>query len=349
MTTAIHRFCTQSNSSLARAWARRTTLAGIAASCLIWAGPAPAQPAQTPPAPAAQPLQSADPADIAALIEYENWPARLALLRRATERQLEVAMTSQTWSVLSVEQKAALLAELQAFMAERFAWPGDMRPMIQQAYQEDASLSDVRALLDFYGSADGQWLVRHFQNAFDNTEQKLQLDARTLITNWTNELASTPNPVPYEPKAPPLWQPEGTHATQCAHALNTLVKAGWSRQLVGIKVAAIDRFARLVSVQPDAQVRQLAFQDRLRNEITYEAFEPALVADLCAALSEADIARGLAIEQSAARQGAKAIEARLGQGFGRRMQAWQQQTLMPGIGQRMQAARQAAASPPATR
>jgi len=350
MTTPIHRVRAQGIRSQARAWARRTTLAGMAASCLLfWNTTAQAQPAQTPPAPAAQPLQRADPADIAALIESENWPARLALLRRATERQLEVAMTSPTWSVLSAEQKTALLAELQAFMAERFAWPGDMQPMIQQAYQEDASQSDVRTLLDFYGSPDGQWLVRHFQNAFDNTEQKLQLDARTLITAWSTELSSTPNPSPYEPKAPTPWQPQGTHATQCAHALNTLVKAGWSRQLVGIKVASIDRFARLVSTQPDAQVRQLAFQDRLRNEITYEAFEPALMADLCAALSEADIARGLAIEQSAARQGTKTIEARLGQGFGRRMQTWQQQTLMPGIGQRMQAARQAAASPPATR
>jgi len=350
MTTPIHRLLSRSICSQARAWARRTTLAGVAVSCLLlWNTAAQAQPAQAPPAPAAQPLQRADPADVAALIEFENWPARLALLRRATERQLEVAMTSPTWSVLSAQQKTALLADLQAFMAERFGWPGDLRPMIQQAYEEDASQSDVRALLAFYGSPDGQWLVRHFQNAFDNTEQKLQLDARTLVTNWTNELASTPSPAPYEPKTPTPWQPQGTHATQCAQALNTLVKAGWSVQLVGIKVTAIDRFARLVSVQPDAQLRQLAFQDRLRHEITYEAFEPALVADLCAALSEADIARGLAIEQSAARQGAKAIEARLGQGFGRRMQAWQQQTLMPGLGQRMQAARQAAATLPATR
>ncbi|MBA4266441.1 MAG: hypothetical protein C0453_15295, partial [Comamonadaceae bacterium] len=206
-----------------------------------------------------------------------------------------------------------------------------------------------RALLDFYGSPDGKWLVRHFQSAFDNTEQKLLLDARTLITAWSTELSSTPNPSPYGPKASTPWQPAGTHATQCAHALKTLVKSGWSRQLVGIKVTSIDRFARLVSVQPDAQVRQLAFQDRLRNEITYEAFEPALVADLCAALSEADIARGLAIEQSAARQNIKAIETRLGQAFGQRMQAWQQQTLMPGLGRRMQEARRAAVSLPAAR
>lgn len=336
MTAWFHRIHIRASSC-----ARHTTLASLALACLLWSGGAPAQPAQA--------VQPADPADIVALIEHENWPARLALLRRATERQLEVAMTSPTWSVLSAEQKAALLAELQAFMAERFAWPGDMQPMILQAYKEDASQSDVRALLDFYGSPDGQWLVRHFQSAFDNTEQKLLLDARTLITAWTAELSSTPNPMPDEPPAPNTWQPQGTHATQCAHALNTLVKAGWSRQLAGIKVAAVDRFSRQVSVQPDAQMRQQVFHGRLRNEITYEAFEPALVADLCAALSEADIARGLAIEQSAARQDIKAIESRLGPAFGRRMQAWQQQTLMPGLGARMQAARRAAVSLPASR
>jgi hypothetical protein len=221
--------------------------------------------------------------------------------------------------------------------------------MIQQAYSEDASQSDVRTLLDFYGSADGQWLVRHFQNALDNTEQKLLLDARTLITAWSTELSSTPHPAPYEHKAASPWQPEGAHATACAQALNTLVKAGWSRQLLGIKVAANDRFARLVSVQPDAQMRQLSFQDRLRNEISYEAFEPALVAHLCAALSEADITRGLAIEQSAVRDGAKAVETRLGKAFGRRIQVWQQEVLMPGLGQRMRQARQAAVSLPTSR
>lgn len=319
------------------AW--RITLAGIASACLLWSAGVSAQPAP--------PVQPADPADIAALIEHENWPARLALLRRATERQLEVAMTSPAWSVLSVEQKAALLGELQAFMAERFAWPGDLKPMILQAYREDASQSDVRALLEFYGSPDGQWLIRYFQNALDNTEQKLQLDARTLINTWTTELSSAPKPVPYESMAPTRWQPEGRHATQCAHALDTLVKADWSRQLVGIKLAAIDRFSRLASVQPDAQMRQLAFQDRLRNEITYEAFEPVLVKDLCAALSETDVSRGLAIEQSTARQDIKTIEARLGPAFGRRMQTWQQQTLMPGLGLRMQEARAAAGLPPA--
>lgn len=330
---------------------RRAALAtSLACAGLLWGTAVLAQSAQVnPPTPLAEPRLAPDPADIAALIDHENWPERLALLRRATEHQLEVAMNSPTWSVLSAEQKTALLSDLQGFMAERFAWPGDLRPMIQQAYQEDASQGDVHTLLGFYGSVDGQWLVRHFQNAFDHTEQKLQLDARTLITAWTTELSSTASPVPYEPKAPTAWRPEGSHATQCANALNTLVKAGWSRQLTGIKVAANDRFARLVTVQPDAPVRQRAFQDRLRNEITYEAFEPALVADLCGALNEADIARGLAIEQSAARQDVRSVEARLGKGFGRRMQTWQQQILMPGLGQRMQAARRAAVSLPASR
>lgn len=330
--------------------ARRAAIAGIACASLLWGAPVLTQPVQaTQPAQLAEPVEAPDPADVAALIQHENWPARLALLRHATERQLEVALTSPTWSVLSAEKKSALLAELQAFMAERFAWPGDLQPIILQAYLEDASQSDVRALLGFYGSADGQWLVRHFQNALDHTEQKVQLDARTLITAWTTELSSAPHPAPYEPKAPTAWQPEGTHATQCVHALNTLVKSSWSRQLIRIKVAANDHFARLVTVQPDAEVRQRAFQDRLRNEITYEAFEPALVADLCAALSEADIARGLAIKQSAARQAIKPIEARLGQAFGRRMQAWQRQVLMPGLGERMQEARRAAVSLPASR
>lgn len=336
MTTWLHRIHT-----LARSCMRRATLAGIASLCLLWSAGAQAQPAQT--------VQPADPADIAALVQHENWPARLALLRRAIEQQLEVALSSPDWAGLSAEQRSALLTELQAYMAERFAWPGDLRDMILNAYQEDASQSDVRSLLDFYGSPDGQWLLQGFQARLDKVEQKLQLDARTLITAWSNELSSTRSPVPYEPKATAVWRPEGAHATQCAHALTTLVKAGWSVQLTGIKIAANDRFSRSINSQPDREVRQLAFQDRIRHEITYEAFEPNLVAALCAELSEPDIARGLAIEQSTARQELKPIEARLGQAFGRRMQAWQQQTLMPGLGQRMQDARAAAGLKPPTR
>lgn len=288
-------------------------------------------------------------ADIAALIEHENWPARLTLLRSANEQQLEVALSSPAWAGLSPEQRTTLLADLRDYMDARFAWPGDMRDMILKAYQENASQSDVKTLSNFYASPDGQWLLQRFQAKLDKVEQKLQLDARTLITAWSNEVSVTPTPAPYEPKSPTAWRPEGTHATQCAHALAALVKQDWSRQLIGIKLAANDRFSRLVGERPDRKVRQLAFQDRIRHEITYEAFEPSMVAALCAELSEPEIARGLAIEQSPARKELKPIEARLGQAFGRRMQAWQQQVLMPGLGQRMQDARKAAAGQLPTR
>jgi hypothetical protein len=306
------------------------------ASLLVASTGAWAQPAAT--------VTKPDPADVAALVQHENWPARLAMLRRATESQLEVAINSPAWAQLTREQKAALQADLQAFMAERFAWPGDLQDMVMTAYQEDASQQDIRTLLDFYGSADGQWLVQHFQAALDRVEQKLQLEARTLINTWSVQLSTAAAVEPFQPGPMSTWQPEGTHATQCATALTTLVKPTWSRQLVGVKLAAVERFGRVVRPMPDWEARSIAFQSRLRHEITYEAFEPMLVAALCAELSEADLDRGLALEQSPARLSLQPIEVRLGQGFGRRMQAWQQQTLMPGLGQRMNAARQAASA-----
>jgi len=322
-----------------RAWAQRTAIAGMACASLLWGTSALAQP--VPHAPTAPLAQPANPADIAALVRRENWPTRLAMLRRATEQQLEIAMSSPAWADMG-EQRTALLADIQAYMAERFAWPGELQDLILKAYQEDASQNDVRALLDFYGSPDGQWLVRRFQNALDKVEQKLQLDARTLITHWIDGLSTAPAAAPYEPKPATIWRPESTHATQCAHALNTLVKPDWSRQLDGIKIAAIGRISRLINSLPDGEARRTAFLSRLKHEITYEAFEPTLVAALCAELSEPELVRGLAIEQSPARQALKPIESRLAQSFGPRILAWQEKTLMPGIGKRMQDARRAA-------
>lgn len=278
---------------------------------------------------------------VQALVVLQNWPERLAGLRQAFEGQMQLAVNATAWSDLRPEVRERLGLQLRDYMMERFAWPGELQSLVVRSYLEEASAADVAALRAFQESADGQWLEQRLRPALDQVEFALLDRARRDVQAFTNtglaETMETSAPL----AAPPApWEPANAHEAAAKRLLDVTEMKSWQRQLLAMKLRAIERYDDAVGRFPDRRERRSRFAEGLRNAVSVEAYMPQLIAQLTKAFSEDEMARAIAIETSAVRSQAKAIDHRLGQAFGKHMQAWQRDTLFPGLRQIMDAARQ---------
>lgn len=281
------------------------------------------------------------PEAVQALVALQNWPERLAGLRQTFEGQMQLAVNSRAWSDLKPQVRERLGLQLRDYMLERFAWPGELQGLVVRSYLEAASAADVAVLRTFQESADGQWLEQRLRPALDEVEFALLDRARRDIQAFTNtglaETMDTSAPLAAPPAA---WKPANAHETAARRLLDVTEMKSWQRQLLAIKLRAIERYDDAVGRFPDRRERRSRFAEGLRNAVSVEAYMPQLMAQLTKALGEDEMARAIAIETSADRSQAKAIDHRLGQAFGKHMQAWQRDTLFPGLRQIMDAARQ---------
>ncbi|MFP5323699.1 MAG: hypothetical protein ACLGH2_03415 [Gammaproteobacteria bacterium] len=118
-------------------------------------------------------IARASHADVEALMALEDWPGKLAGLRETFAGQMRLAVNGPRWRDLTPPARDELGRQLTEVMARHFAWPGPLQSLVRETYLTQVAAEDVATLLDFYRSADGQWLVKRLQPALDQVEYAL--------------------------------------------------------------------------------------------------------------------------------------------------------------------------------
>lgn len=279
------------------------------------------------------------PADVDALMALEDWPGKLAGLRDTFAAQMQRAVNSPAWKDLSPQARERMGQQLAEVMAQHFAWPGSLAPMLKDTYLTQVAAEDVATLLSFHGSDDGQWLIRHLQPVLDQLEAALQDQGRQDLDRLTAAWMADATPQIPPEAGPPAWQPANSHEA-AAHRLLTATSLGdWTGQIFQMRLGAIDRFTSATNTWADRPARFQGFTAHMRSAVALEVYLPQLVAQMTRQLTEEDLGRALRIEASAPRQKVRAVDQRVGQVFGQRMQAWQNTVLLPALREVMQATR----------
>lgn len=313
-------------------------LVALIAAIALHGGMAQAQPPGTA-APTAA-MARASQADVEALMALEDWPGKLASLRETFAGQMRLAVNSPRWRDPSPQARDALGQQLAEVMARYFAWPGPLQSLVQETYLTQVAAEDVATLLDFYRSADGQWLVKRLQPALDQVEFALQQQGRQDLDRLTNTWLASEAPAVASATTPPAsWQATNSHEAAAQRLLAATSLRQLNGQLFEMRLRAIERFQDAAQPLPDRPTRFQGFTTQMRETVSLEAYLPSLVAQLTQQLNEDELTRGLSVETSAQRQKVKAVDQRIGKVYGQRMQAWQRDVLFPALRQVMEAAR----------
>ena len=281
-------------------------------------------------------------ADVEALVTLENWPGKVASLRETFAEQMRLAVDAPAWTHLPPPSRDRLAQQLAEVMTRRFAWPGDLSSLVHEIYLTQASAQDVATLLDFYRSADGQWMVQRLQPVLDQVEFLLLHRGRQDVVRLTEDWLANERPPTAAPVAPTPWQPATPHETAAHRLLATTSLPSWSAQVFDLRLRAIERFTRAAAGLPQRNERFQAFTARLREGVSLDAYLPELIARLMQELTEEELIRAWTIETSAPRQQVHSIDRRIGKAYGQRMETWQREVLFPALDEVMEAARRGA-------
>ncbi|WP_374641381.1 hypothetical protein [Hydrogenophaga sp.] len=279
-------------------------------------------------------------ADVEALMALEDWPGKLAGLRETFAGQMRLAVNSPRWRDLSPQARDELGRQLAEVMARHFAWPGPLQSLVQETYLTQVAAEDVATLLAFYRSADGQWLVKRLQPALDQVEYALQQQGRQDLDRLTHTWLASEAPAVASATTPPApWQATTSHEAAAQRLLAATSVRQLNGQLFEMRLRAIERFQDAAQPLPDRPARFQGFTTQMRETVSLDAYMPSMVAQLTQQLNEDELTRALSVETSDQRQQVKAVDQRIGQVYGQRMQAWQRDVLFPALRQVMEAAR----------
>ncbi|MDI3512561.1 MAG: hypothetical protein PWQ61_3328 [Betaproteobacteria bacterium] len=282
----------------------------------------------------------ASQADVEALMALEDWPGKLAGLRETFAGQMRLAVNSPRWRDLSPQARDELGRQLAEVMARHFAWPGPLQSLVQETYLTQVAAEDVATLLAFYRSADGQWLVKRLQPALDQVEYALQQQGRQDLDRLTHTWLASEAPAVASATTPPApWQATTSHEAAAQRLLAATSVRQLNGQLFEMRLRAIERFQDAAQPLPDRPARFQGFTTQMRETVSLDAYMPSMVAQLTQQLNEDELTRALSVETSDQRQQVKAVDQRIGQVYGQRMQAWQRDVLFPALRQVMEAAR----------
>lgn len=282
----------------------------------------------------------ASQADVEALMALEDWPGKLAGLRETFAGQMRLAVNSPRWRDLSPQARDELGRQLAEVMARHFAWPGPLQSLVQETYLTQVAAEDVTTLLDFYRSADGQWLVKRLQPSLDQVEFALQQQGRQDLDRLTHTWLASEAPAVASATTPPAsWQAINSHEAAAHRLLDATSLRQWNGQMFEMRLRAIERFQDAAQPLPDRPARFQGFTTQMRETVSLDAYMPSMVAQLTQQLNEDELTRALSVETSDQRQQVKAVDQRIGKVYGQRMQAWQRDVLFPALRQVMEAAR----------
>jgi hypothetical protein len=289
---------------------------------------------------AAEPAVAQAPsrADVEALVALEDWPGKLANLRETFAEQMRLAVDAPAWKHLPPPSRDRMAQQLAEVMTRLFAWPGDLSTLVHEIYLTHASAQDVTTLLDFYRSADGQWMVQRLQPVLDQVEFLLLNRGRQDVVRLTEHWLADERPPTAAPAAPTPWQPATPQETAAHRLLATTSLPSWSAQVFDLRLRAIERFTHAAAGLPQRNERFQGFTARLREGVSLDAYLPELVARLMQDLTAEELNRAWAIETSAPRQQVHSIDRRIGKAYGQRMEAWQREVLFPALNEVMEAA-----------